>query len=171
MNRFKNQILLAAGFAVLAGVITGITAVPAIAQAIKAALVKNVDEPGRVPFQVVLNDVTPGNGGCFASTLPVPTGKRLVLQHVNADIELGGVGNKVQIFRVTVGGGLSIGNSYLHPELNDGSGGYNYYVVNSDVRMYLDAGQAAQVDGFFSTSGTPEGCRTTLTGYLVDVTI
>ena len=42
MNRFKNQLLMAAGFAILAGLISGITAAPAIAAAIKAALVKNV---------------------------------------------------------------------------------------------------------------------------------
>ena len=52
MNRFKNYAMMAAGFTVLAAVIAGITAGPAIAAAVKAALIKNVDERGRSPHSV-----------------------------------------------------------------------------------------------------------------------
>jgi len=94
MNRLKNQILLAAGFAVLAGVISGITAAPAIAQAIKAALVKNVDEPGRTPFEQNIEFTQSVCGlncynfqkisSClFLDGAVVPAGKRFVIQHVS----------------------------------------------------------------------------------------
>ena len=42
MNKFKNYLLMAAGFAVLAAVVSAITAGPAIAQAVKTALVHDV---------------------------------------------------------------------------------------------------------------------------------
>src|SRR5271169_2061592 len=61
MGRFRNYIVMATGFAFLIAVVSGITAGPAIAQIVKAALVKNVDEPGRSPF---LSSEQGGGGTC-----------------------------------------------------------------------------------------------------------
>src|SRR4051812_19831243 len=90
MNHFKNQILLAAGFSVLTGVISGITAAPAIAAAVKAALVKNVDEPGRMPYRVEVHCDTVASNICSADGPAVPAGMRLVIEHVSAQARVGG---------------------------------------------------------------------------------
>ncbi len=55
MNRFKNYVLMAAGFAVLVMTVGVFSAGPAIAQAVRAALVSNVDEPGRIPYSVAIH--------------------------------------------------------------------------------------------------------------------
>ena len=73
------------------------TGTEAIAQ-IRAALVKNVDEPGRQPYEAYV-EFTQSNcsfGGCstfnnFGGTVlfdlaPVPAGKRWVIQHVSGRI-------------------------------------------------------------------------------------
>lgn len=98
MNKFKNYIWMAAGFAILAAVISGIAAAPAIAQAVKAALVKNVDEPGRQPFEVnvdftssgcsshCVNFISSGTARNFATDPPVPMGKRWVVTEISGSI-------------------------------------------------------------------------------------
>jgi hypothetical protein len=87
----KNRLLqLAAGLALMV-VLGKIYAVPLLAQ-VRAALVKNTDEPGRLPF----TSLVAGNSGGYCSfnctadqgtnsfaLLPaVPSGKRLIVNHV-----------------------------------------------------------------------------------------
>ena len=91
MKRFKNYVWMAAGFAVLTAVVSGIVAAPAVAALVKAALVKNVDEPGRLPytslvagfnFACTLNCTPAPFGDSFALLPPVPSGKRLIVNHI-----------------------------------------------------------------------------------------
>ena len=55
-SRPEDLGLMAGGFALVGVVVGAFTAGPAIAQAVRAALVSNVDDPGRVPYQVGIND-------------------------------------------------------------------------------------------------------------------
>ena len=82
MKRFRNYVLMAAGFVVLVIVVGAFSAGPVIAQAIRAALVSNVDDPGRIPYEVrgLCNHLST-TSFCSASQ-PVPAGKRLVSTHV-----------------------------------------------------------------------------------------
>jgi hypothetical protein len=71
------------------GLTLSVVADEAIAQ-IRAALVKNVDEPGRAPYQqmVEFNQVSGFGAVCPTATVcvvgfgPVPPGKRLVVEHI-----------------------------------------------------------------------------------------
>jgi hypothetical protein len=72
MNKFKNYIWMAAGFVVLAAVVSGVTVAPAVAQMVKAALVRDVDNPALQPVAIPLTD-----------TFKVPSGKRLVIEYVS----------------------------------------------------------------------------------------
>ncbi len=67
MNRWKNYVWMAAGVAALT-VVGAFTAKPLLAQ-IKAALVQNVDEPGRIPYQssAVFAQGSPGPATGFAA--------------------------------------------------------------------------------------------------------
>ncbi len=80
MNRFKNYLWMAAGFTVLALAISAFTPGSALAQIVKAALVKNVDEPGRVPYQSENSCSDPFT--CAIEFSIVPANKRLVAQYV-----------------------------------------------------------------------------------------
>ena len=89
MNGLKNNLLIAAGFTVLIAVVGGISAGPAIALAVKAALVKNVDEPGRSPYQS--HSICVGTGDCRSNFVGIPQNTRLVVQSVTIYVHnLGG---------------------------------------------------------------------------------
>jgi hypothetical protein len=110
MHRFIRRTAL--GAVLLLGVLAALTALTrseAIAQ-IRAALTKNVDEPGRTPWET-RSQILPGNGcyqvsDCFnyseigrAYTFdlrPVPVGKRWIVQTASGGLTNGG-GNKIQI--------------------------------------------------------------------------
>jgi hypothetical protein len=83
MNRWKNYVWMAAGVSALT-VVGSFTAKPLLAQ-IKAALVQNVDEPARNPYQEAAS-FSQGSGcsGAFCNVYfsTVPTGKRLVITNV-----------------------------------------------------------------------------------------
>src|SRR5438552_11476025 len=87
MKRYKSYILMAAGCVALALIAAVLTAGPAVAQLAKAVLMANVDERGRIPYEVSSLGAIGGprctSGEC-EFTFPGPkTGKRLVITNVN----------------------------------------------------------------------------------------
>src|SRR5262245_35185588 len=87
MRRLALNGLVAIGLmfvAVLAGTFTGARAV---AQAVKAALVKSVDERGRTAWQVTQQSNCTNYSSCFISFPQVPLGKRLVIEYVSGVFE------------------------------------------------------------------------------------
>jgi hypothetical protein len=83
MNRLKRLIWFAAGFAAVSLAFTLGTETRAIAQAVRAALVRNQDEPGRNPY-FESRDVNCTAQGCVAGFSAVPAGQRLVLTFISA---------------------------------------------------------------------------------------
>ena len=108
----KVLVTLGVGLAVVVG--TGVILAPvapkAIAQ-IRAALVKNVDEPGRTPF-VTRSAFLPNAGGCFGTSdcfnysdgstfalmdlRPIPAGKRWIVQSATG-YQSGGISRIINI--------------------------------------------------------------------------
>lgn len=78
MNALKRFLWIPAGFAALLLVTIG-TESRAIAQAVRAALVRNQDEPGRSPYFETRGDSVCVSGACTLTFSPVPVGQRLVL--------------------------------------------------------------------------------------------
>src|ERR1700704_1995586 len=83
----KNRLRALAGVLALLAVIGKFHEAPVIAQTIRAALVKNIDERGRNPY-VVESSCQPiggsSSGFCLAQGYPVvPAGMRLVVENVN----------------------------------------------------------------------------------------
>ena len=163
MNKFKNYILMAGGFALLAAVVSGITAGPAIAALVKAALVQNVDERGRVPYKssAFCSEIPPLNTAthCDMTFSPVPANTRLVIEHVtgSADLDAGG-------YFVSAGGS----GGHITPKF-EGTSPFtpfqpDHWVINEVVLDYVEAGQAP----FISANATTKVfMNATLTGYLV----
>jgi hypothetical protein len=76
----KNRLLSLAGSLALVAVIGKYYAVPAIAQTVRAAVVKNIDEKGRIPYQEMSTCLSPVAGISCAVAFPlVPANKRLVI--------------------------------------------------------------------------------------------
>ena len=158
MNKLKNYILMAAGFAVLAGVVAGITAGPAIAQAIKAALVKNVDEPGRQAYQIEL--FCTGSGGCRYIGAAIPNNRRLVAQYLS-----------VQVYNTSSKPFVAVGSDnptpFTFPDFYQV--GLNFFAGSQPLTMYYDSGQTPEMN--CSGTGANVTCDALLAGYLVDLSL
>lgn len=177
----------AIGIVILAAVvlISSVTAREALAQTIRAAITKNVDEPGRTPFQFFLQarrgDPECGVNFCGFYLPVVPANKRLVITNFSCTIHLQS-GVTVQHLRL-----LTYDASYnilsqvtmpyqpaSYPADPISANNPIRYVVNEQIRWYVEAGQRPLLD--FHTSGGA-GLDTSwpnpflVTGYLVDLTL
>ena len=151
----KNKLLTLAGALALVAVLGKFYAIPLVAQ-VRAALVKNLDEKGRNPYQAdsSCTAVFP-NVSCSALLPVVPAGKRLVIEYVNGEF--------VQSDSFTASFAalnLAPGVDYALPVFARFSGDYG---VTSPVLIYVEAGQQAR----FTVSGTVSQVH--VTGYLVDL--
>jgi hypothetical protein len=169
MNRLKNYVLMAAGFAVLAMTVGVFTAGRAIAQAVRAALVSNVDDPGRIPYAVEKICSPSASQICITNTPPVPAGKRLVVTHVSGQlIENLPSGTYIEL---TVSNQFRLGDVHL-PVTYMGNGfGHNIFVFDQQELIFCDAGQALQMRlelGQIPDEGS--SVTYTVSGYLLDCT-
>jgi hypothetical protein len=147
MNTIKRFVWFAAGLAAVATVLTVGTERGAIAQVVRAALVRNQDEPGRNPYS---QNAACFGSGCNLTFSPVPAGERLVVTFVNAAISgsggapllLGGHGQDGRYFATA--------NS-------------SQAIVNTPVVAYYDAGETP----ILTCSCSSLLIESTLSGYYV----
>jgi hypothetical protein len=139
------------------------------------ALTSSVDDPGRIPYQArgqigVLADCADGNNTCFFTFPVVPTGHRLVVQHVSGDISFGTQPNHVRvILELNQAGATFV--SFLAP-VEKGLGTEAASAFDQSVLYYVDAGKQPAV-AVLLNGGTLEfenQQAMTLTGYLIDCT-
>jgi hypothetical protein len=153
------------------------TAKPLFAQ-IKAALVQNVDEPGRNPYTSTVffaSDLFSSCTGpeCRVNFAAVPAGKRLVATSLagNIYVETPGVVGSTLLFPLgNEAGGTTLSVPML-PQAGPASGA-NIIGVNVQLKAYFEPGYTPEmvIDATNSISphrnGLTEGVLT-LTGYLV----
>lgn len=151
MSRIKRFAWFAAALAGGAIVVTFVTEGRAIAQAARAALVRNQDEPGRNPYSQTVACLSEG---CSVTFPPVPAGERLVLTFINGGLftsngsilGLSGHGSDLRLFPITQAGSLA--------------------TVNSPMVAYFDAGETPQV----SCDGCDDSIlQVALSGYYVSL--
>jgi hypothetical protein len=165
MNRLRNYVLMAAGLAVLVMVVGVFSAGLAIAQAVRAALVSNVDDPGRIPYQVNKVCIPSGvDSICIADLPQVLPGKRLVITHVSGELVENLPGGT--LIEVTV---VSRRGSVYLPVTFMGSSYHNVFVFDQPELIFCDGGDnlnlrlemGANPDRFSSITFT-------LSGYMLD---
>jgi hypothetical protein len=152
----KTKLLTFAASLVLMAALGHFYAKPLLAQ-VRAALIKNIDEKGRTPYQADSSCIpTFPQITCQAVFPPVPAGRRLVIEYVNGEFQL------AENFQPAAS--LTIVNTTaaytLPPFFRFG----NDYGVSSPVLVYVEAGQQAG----FNPIGTVAQAH--ITGYLVDLT-
>jgi hypothetical protein len=165
-------------FAILIGLAAGVTFTrnDAVAQ-LRAALVKDVDEPARVPYEFEVTPTRPFLNSYSADFPAVPAGKRLKLTRISGFVW-----------------GVPSSNSGAFVSLNDPNGGiyprvawplsyetFAYfgfgYHFNLEVDHTFEAGQSPKVEmGVSAGTGglpTPNSAwtRIRLHGYLVDLSL
>src|ERR1017187_7583386 len=80
----NHKLLKFAGALALLAVLGKFYAVPAIAQAVRAAVIKNIDERGRVPYQATITCVS-ASTVCQYYFPAVPAHSRLVIEYVGVE--------------------------------------------------------------------------------------
>lgn len=162
MNLHRRTTIVA-GAALLAGLVFSF-ATPAAGQwarTLRSVLVRNVDEKGRTPYMQFQTVTCPGQGAliCQMTFPPVPEGKRLVLEHVNASVNfaLGG------IQRIA----LLLPSDFIFVLPARPISDPNVVIVNETVLAYFESGQSP-VFQVISKDGLDVPLVTTaLSGYLI----
>lgn len=167
MNRFKNYVLMALGFVVALVAVGVFSAGPAIAQAVRAALVSNVDEPGRIPYrtELVFGGDDCATRLCFDAGRPVPAGKRLVITNVTGQVDSSVPAGAE--FLLSFGNGLN--GARIPVTFAGQSNAGNFFVFNQQVTAIFDAGFTPSARAFISAAGRIDA-YVDVSGYLLDCT-
>jgi hypothetical protein len=127
----KNRLLTFAGFLALLAVLGKFYAPPLMAQ-VRAALVQDVDQPARAPFQVTV----PININNFNSTpVTIPAGKRLVVDYISMSGAAQTTGSYIQpiaIFSSSVAGNPSC-SYYVAPQQSTVAPGQYYHTEKTTI--------------------------------------
>jgi hypothetical protein len=163
IKRFRAPFLLAlmaVSFALL----------PAVAHAQKPALVKNVDEPGRNPYQqgMLFNQSTQvcTNYVCTLWFNPVPAGYRLVVTHASVRYRL--ADNSGEAY-TTLGSDGNLASDIVLPVPS--FIGNNYYVASSPVTFYVEPGSSPTlfIMGNRVDASGSYSAQASIVGYLVAI--
>ena len=170
MERFKNYVWMAAGFMILATAISAFVPGSALAQIVKAALVKNVDEPARIPYFVSAKPTCNSTNGCFVAGPIVGANKRVRVTRLEGMFfsQTGAI-----LFYLSKNNDFSpvlMFQAFPIPATVFG----NVLSFNQEVDFYFEAGQTPYLgvasDPSSSFSNNSDN-RLTITGYIVDLTI
>jgi len=164
----KNKLPTVAAALVLIAAFGGFSALPLHAQA-RAALIQNVDEHGRIPYQATgTSNTCNGLLQCDVFFPAVPNNKRLVITHFDAFVSVNNTGSLIALSLST-----ATSNAKAYPEFMTGAqvggaGGVSTFISSRAVLFYADAGAAPVVH--FNATATVFPVSLTLTGYLLDCT-
>jgi hypothetical protein len=131
------------------------------------ALTSSIDDPGRVPYQFIMNFSPCKTYICLVSSSPVPAGKRLVIQHLSVR---GAFSSAATSMEATLGGQGVNGFSGLlsfAPTLI--TGGFAF-VGAQPVLFYIDGGFTFEVSLSATANFAGDSSVVTVTGYLLDCT-
>jgi len=111
----KNKLHTFAAAMMLLAVAGIFCAKPAMAQA-RPTLVQNTDEPARAPFQTVVNLSYTTN--TLYVSVPIPTGKRLVIDYVSVSGDANSDAGKIQPYIILTSSVASQANAQFFLSLN-----------------------------------------------------
>jgi hypothetical protein len=161
----KNKLLMGAAALALLGALGHFGAKPLLAQ-IRAALVKNIDERGRVPYMVQATCSVNGFE-CLASFPAVPANKRFVIEYVNAQVQVPPSAMAETFLHIP---SLPTGVVFTTHLVEQDQAFGSLYSVSTPVVLYGEAGEVLICGTrLFTASGGMVGFFT-LSGYLVDLT-
>jgi hypothetical protein len=165
----KNKLLTLGGALALLATLGVFYAKPLMAQ-VRAALVSNVDDPGRIPYQATSFCQLLGLNSCVANFPQVLAGKRLVVTHVSGRLEESLPGGSVVLVQVGRLGGSSF-SATLPTTFQGNDIGFNHFVFNEPELEFYDAGQTPTGSLRLSTGAPSEPASFvifTFKGYMLD---
>ena len=143
MEKLRQCLLIAVGLAVLVLVVGLLIPGSGIAQTVKAALVANVDESGRVPYQFE-GFLCIGTTFCDLTLPTVPAGKRLVVTFTSGSVSVAPQAGQLVFARLFSSTG-SPGAVNLITNFQGNGGGTDFYNWSQPVLAYFNAGVAPRV--------------------------
>jgi hypothetical protein len=165
----KNRLLTFAGALTVLALLGHFYAKPLLAQ-VRAALVENVDEPGRNPYQETIFATCTGSQFCNQGFSMVPAGKRLVLTNISGyvDVTAGTLPNGDITSSL---GGSQYATVFFTGVRGTVSSFGTRMVINQEIRAYFGPGETPHVfEGLVSTSDTfSDGANVMLSGYYVNL--
>jgi hypothetical protein len=165
----KNRFMTMAGALALLAVVGKYYALPAIAQTVRAAIVKNIDERGRNPYAIGVSCI-PTSGYCYATGIggPIPGGMRLVVENIN----IAGffpTGGSVTRTALAVNTAIQRLHDVTGGTSADAGNGQAIYALNANLIDYVEAGESPSL--LFAMKGNTTGAIFfgAITGYLVNL--
>jgi len=157
----KNRLLTLAAALTLLFVLGHFYAKPLFAQ-VRAALIKNIDERARTPYQKTFDcNAGPNSPICFTSLPMVEPNNRLVLEYVSFSASC-----STQPF-VVLRGGIGSQNEWFFNSLRVPLTPLTLWTVAQPMTAFVEAGQSPQLTMQTSTLGC--NIQGTVSGYLVDL--
>jgi hypothetical protein len=166
----RNRVWTAAGVLVLLAVVGKFYTEPLWAQ-VRAAFVKNIDERGRIPFQATGScSGGPGIDVCDVIFSAVPAGKRLVIEHVNVDVDshLFGILPGLVLFQRVSGGATAV-LPVFQRFTSDTLASISDYGSNEAVEIFVEVGESPKLHATGSLGFGVVVNVATISGYLVDL--
>lgn len=167
-----KQKLIAGSLVLLTLIVLGkIFEKPLLAQ-VRAALTQNIDEPGRNPYQESFfsyqTNCAAASKFCNFNFSTVPVGKRLVITHVSAYVDV--ISGQLPNCNLQSDfGGSQYASAFFTGVRGPVSAGSTRIFVNQDLQMYFGAGETPHgFCGLVSTSDSfAGGANMALTGYYI----
>ena len=157
----KHKLLTFAGALALLATLGHFYAKPLLAQ-VRAALVSNVDDPGRIPYQTQQILCSTSFASCSVTLAPVLPGKRLVITNVSGSVDTSQPSG--YLVQPSLGGSPE---TLLTTTFQGSFAGLNSFVFNQTVLRFYDAGEAPIVSVDLGVN-SPSAARFFLRGYLLD---
>jgi hypothetical protein len=129
---------------------------------VRAALTSSIDDPGRIPYQSTVNQTCTG-ANCTFTFGALPTGHRLVIQHVSGILGFSGSGTQISVI-LRAGGpdAVSFLASYFGPRTEA--------EFDQSVQFYVDETEAPVVNVFTPAGNFAQVQSLTLIGYELSCT-
>ena len=164
----KRKILMFAAALVLIAMLGKFCAKPLLAQ-VRAALVQNLVEPGRNPYQSTIAAQCTNVSQCVQDFMPVPAGKRLVVTSITGNLypSTPGVIAALDLTK----SGLPKGSGISVPSfLQAGTfGDLNIIGVNAQFTAYFEPGETPEAYILATTNFGLGAGVLTLSGYLISL--
>ena len=174
----RHRLFMLAATLALIAVLGKFYARPLLAQ-VRAALIQNVDERGRIPYRDTVRVACPPQslgGDCSFVFKAVPSGKRLVVTNISGFITAASGPQALRLGLGTIENGFPpvcfFGSvcSILTPFFQGSFSGSDFFGVNQNILSYFDAGSQPALDYNLipGTNFNNTDNRFVITGYLLD---
>jgi len=170
MRNWKRHVVIAAVI-LAAAAILGAVAQPVWAQ-VRAALVKDADNPARQPFSASSSSLYSGSSSSAAATLLiVPSGKRAVVQHLSCINYLAVDNSFVRFEMLYIANGVAARHQFVNTHVGTSFvASADIWSFSQPVHAYADPGTEISVNALRRSSAGLGGLECDVSGYYVDMT-